>query len=519
MAQQAPKPKAVPTVWPARWSLATGTMVVGALSALLFVPGAPALLGSALGGTANVVPLATGGAFVAVMLLVASFIGWRDPFVPPPLPSPNRAAPSSNPGKLSAEKILEEEFEYASTATEQAQEHRMTIVNFYLLIAGGAGSGVVALLTAKPEVAIAAGPLLWVITAVGGLFLLQLAALRRAWASSVMEMNYIKEFFIANSEEFGEEYDPNRNAMVSSLNRAFLWNPRSVPDTHKRGNVYYYSAILIALINTAMFLGGLFALGVSTAAVLTAPGSVVASALLGVLFFQGHMWLFDALLIPMPKNAPAAVVPPAAPMQNAPLRQPDPSPVTALRTSYTPASNAQPNVVTGSREIFRGKLLTVRVDDIRLPSGATSVREIVGHGPAVVIVAYLAESDEFLFIQQYRDAVGQVLLELPAGMVDPNEEPTTTAARELTEETGYVAGAVRSLGSYYTSPGFTDEQMHLFLATDVHQVSGIQDTDEIAALHRIGRAEAVRMVTQGRITDAKTIIGILWADRELPTHV
>jgi ADP-ribose pyrophosphatase len=506
MASNPSKTKKAPTVWPARWSLAAVTVIVGALSALLFVPGVPDLVGPALGSTANVLPLATGGAFVAVMLLVAAFIGWRDPFVPPNLPSAERATSSANPGKLSAEKILEEEFEYASGATEQAQEHRMTIVNFYLLIAGGAGSGVVALLSAKPQIAIAAAPLLWVITAVGGLFLLQLAALRRAWASSVMEMNYIKEFFIANSEEFEG----------SALTGAFLWNPRSVPETHKRGNVYYYSGVLIALINTTMFLGGLFALGYSTDAVLTAPGSTIAAVVLAVLFFQGHMWLFDMLLIPMPKKGQTTAsvsTPDMAPAQ------PELQPATIRRTSFTPPPGAQPNVVTGSREIFHGKLLTLRVDDIRLPSGAASVREIVSHGPAVVIAAYLATSDEFLFIQQYRDAIGQVLLELPAGMVDPRENPAETAKRELVEETGFAAGTVRDLGSYYTSPGFTDEQMHLFLATDLRQVSGIQDTDEIAAVQRIGRAEAVRMAMQGQITDAKTIIGILWADRELPTRV
>lgn len=509
MASNLPKSKKIPTVWPARWSLSIVMLIVGAASALLFVPGASDLVGPALGGAENVQPLAMGGAFVAVMLLVASFIGWRDPFVPPPLPSPNRAVSSSNPGKLSAEKILEEEFEYASTATEQAQEHRMTIVNFYLLLAGGAGSGVVALLSAKPQVAVAAGPLLWVITAVGGLFLLQLASLRRAWASSVMEMNYIKEFFIANSEEFEGQ----------ALTGAFLWNPRTVPDTHKRGNVYYYSAVLIAVINTAMFLGGLFALGFSTDAILTAPGSIIASVVLGAAFFQGHMWLFDMLLIPMPKAGSFQATPTAPTSHMTEQTQPKQTPAFARNAGYNPAPGAQPNVVIGSREVFHGKLLTLRVDDVRLPSGATSVREIVGHGPAVVIAAYLAESDEFLFIQQYRDAIGQMLLELPAGMVDAKEDPAQTAARELTEETGYTAGTVRSLGNYYTSPGFTDEQMHLFLATDLHQASGIQDTDEIAAVHRIGRAEAVRMATQGQITDAKTIIGILWADRELPTQV
>ncbi len=163
--------------------------------------------------------------------------------------------------------------------------------------------------------------------------------------------------------------------------------------------------------------------------------------------------------------------------------------------------------------------MTLRVDDVRLPDGTTGVREIVQHAPAVVIAPYLEDSDEFVFIEQYRDALGKALVELPAGMISPGEDPAAAARRELWEETGYEAGALRYLGPFYTSPGFTDEVLHLFLATQLRQVSGIQDTHEIAALHRISRAEALRQITARQISDGKTIIGLLWSDRELPTRV
>jgi ADP-ribose pyrophosphatase len=501
------------SVWPARLWLAGVTGLVAVVSAFLLVPGTASLVAPALGGDANARPLAESGLFMTVALLIALVLGWRDPYHPEALPSADRVVSDRPPREgLGAEKILEEEYEYASKTAEQAMEHRMTIVNFYLLIAGGAGSGVVALISSRPAVAVAAVPLLWIVALVGGLNLLQLIALRRAWAGSVMEMNYIKEFFVANSDLFEKE----------KLSGAFLWKPRTVPSTHRRGNVFYYSAILIALLNTAAFLGGMYILGLN-AAPFSTPGSVIFVALLAVGFFQAHMWLYDMLLIPVPRKDQASTM-----VMPGPATQPVGEPVpqsaqlqgvpTARRTNFTPPT-APPNTVVASREVFHGKLITVRVDDIRQPDGHESVREIVQHGPAVVIAAYLEDSDEFLFIEQYRDALGKALVELPAGMVGQGEEPAATARRELLEETGYEVGSLRYLGSFYTSPGFTDEQLHLFLATQLRQVSGIQDTHEIAALHRLARSDAIQQIMQRQITDGKTIIGLFWADRELPTRV
>lgn len=501
--------KRQPSVWPARIWLASVTGGIAASSVALLMPGVNMLVGPVLGSAANAQPLAESGLFLTVALCIALVLGWRDPYKPEDLPSAARVI-IAGPRRegLAAEKILEEEFEYAGKTAEQAMEHRMTIVNFYLLIAGGAGSGVVALISSRPTVAVAAVPLLWIVALVGGLNLLQLIALRRAWAGSAMEMNYIKEFFVANSDLFEKD----------ALSGAFLWKPRGIPQTHRRGNVFYYSAILLALLNTAAFVGGIFILGLNANVNLTLPGSAVYAVLLAVAFFQAHMWLYDMLLIPMPNKQQPAQVVAQVPQELVPQAVEAHALPTVRRTSYTPPT-APPNTVLASREVFHGKLLTVRVDDIRQPDGHESVREIVQHGPAVVIAAYLEDSDEFLCIEQYRDAVGRALLELPAGMVDQGEEPAAAAHRELREETGYEAGSLRFLGSFYTSPGFTDEQLHLFLATQLRQISGIQDTHEVAALHRIGRADALQQIKQRQITDGKSIIGLLWADRELPTRV
>lgn len=488
-----PAPSRARSVWPSRLGLSITTPIVAAFSVLLVIPGIPDLVAPILGGAGNAGPLAVAGLVLTGMLLIALALGWRNPYNPPNLPNQDRLTTVRFEGGMEVDSILEKEFDYAAGATEQAMEHRMTIVNFYLLVAGGAGSGVVALISSQATLAVAATPLLWIITFIGGLFLLQLVALRKAWAGSVMEMNYIKEFYIANASNFES----------GALKKAFLWNPRSIPETHRTGNVFHYSAILIALLDSGAFLGGIFALGLNTHETITAPGSaIIAFALAGVCY-QAHLWVYAMMLIPVVKSKQGETMPMAQ----------------AKNTGYQPQPPIQPNTITGSREVFRGKLITVRVDDIRTAGGQQEVREIVQKGPAVVIMAYLEASDEILLIQQYRDAVATAMLELPAGYVNPNEAQDAAAKRELLEETGYEAGALRYLGSFYSSPGWTNEQLHLYLATHLQQISGIQDTNEVQGLVRIKRSEIATLLNQGTITDAKSILGLLWGDRELPTHV
>ncbi|HET7095082.1 MAG TPA: NUDIX hydrolase, partial [Thermomicrobiales bacterium] len=118
-----------------------------------------------------------------------------------------------------------------------------------------------------------------------------------------------------------------------------------------------------------------------------------------------------------------------------------------------------------SRRGYDGAWAHVRVDEVRLPSGRVRPREVVEHPGAVAIVAVTA-ADEVVLLRQYHHAIGRSLLGLPAGTRDPGEAPVDTARRELLEETGYAAGALQELASYYTSPGYTDEQLTIFLATD-----------------------------------------------------
>lgn len=163
-----------------------------------------------------------------------------------------------------------------------------------------------------------------------------------------------------------------------------------------------------------------------------------------------------------------------------------------------------------TREIvFKGNLLAIRLDTVALPNGEIANREIVEHPGAVAIVAI--EDGKVLLVRQYRHAVGDLSLELPAGCLDkPGEEVAAAAARELREETGRVAKTLSYLGAFHASPGFTNETTHLFVADGLSDVGGTPDEDEFLELLHVPLAEALAMIRRGTIRDAKTITGLLW---------
>lgn len=165
-----------------------------------------------------------------------------------------------------------------------------------------------------------------------------------------------------------------------------------------------------------------------------------------------------------------------------------------------------------SEMIFTGKIIEVRKDIVILPDGKTATREIVRHPGAVGIVA--VQDENILLVRQYRYALGQETLEIPAGKLDPGEEPQTCAVRELREETGYE-GQMSFLGAFHTSPGFADEIIHLFLARNLNWSPLRADEDEFIGLTVIPWQQAVEMAYQGKIRDAKTVMGILLASKEL----
>lgn len=167
--------------------------------------------------------------------------------------------------------------------------------------------------------------------------------------------------------------------------------------------------------------------------------------------------------------------------------------------------------------LYRGRVFDLIVDQVQYPSGKQSVREIAHH-PGGAVAVPLFEDACVLFVEQHRYPLDGRLLELPAGKLDRGEEPAIAAARELEEETGWKAAQMEKLVSIYTTPGFCDEELHLFLATGLTESSDghrREEGEESMTLHRIPLDEAVRMIERGDIKDSKTIIGLLLTHRYL----
>jgi ADP-ribose pyrophosphatase len=160
-----------------------------------------------------------------------------------------------------------------------------------------------------------------------------------------------------------------------------------------------------------------------------------------------------------------------------------------------------------SETVFAGNLLDVRKETVRLPRGETVDREIVVH-PEVVAVLPVLDDGRLVLVRQYRKAVDRILLEVPAGGIEPGERPEEAVRREMVEETGYRVGACTALTSFYTSPGFTTEFMHLFKATGLAPGRATEEADQIEVqLYPLDRA--LEAVETGEISDAKSILALL----------
>lgn len=161
-----------------------------------------------------------------------------------------------------------------------------------------------------------------------------------------------------------------------------------------------------------------------------------------------------------------------------------------------------------SQEIYKGRILNLRIDKVRLPGGRCTKREIVEHSDSVAIVA-IDEDDNVLLVKQFRKPVERDLLEIPAGCIEEGEKPEVAVIREMREETGYRPQKVKRLGGFYSTPGFCNEYLNLYLATDlISDKLHAEDTDEIE-LVRMPSHEIAGLVSAGSINDAKSVIGLL----------
>ena len=169
-----------------------------------------------------------------------------------------------------------------------------------------------------------------------------------------------------------------------------------------------------------------------------------------------------------------------------------------------------------SERLYEGKVINLKVDDVSLPNGKQSKRELIEHPGAVAIIA-VTDEQKIIMVEQYRKALERSLVEIPAGKLEPGEAPETTAMRELEEETGYSAQKLEKLISFSTSPGFADEVVHLFLAVGLHKaVNGaVTDDDEFVELMEVTVADAEEMIRNERIYDAKTAYAVQWVKNYL----
>lgn len=170
-----------------------------------------------------------------------------------------------------------------------------------------------------------------------------------------------------------------------------------------------------------------------------------------------------------------------------------------------------------SRRVYSGKVVSLDVDTVQFPNGSTGELEIIRHAGASAVVPFLSEmhseDPEVLLIRQYRYAANGYVYEIPAGLLNEGETPEACARRELREETGFTAAEFFPLSTFFTTPGFTDERIHLFAATGLTPGQSELEADEFVELHPFSLATAIRMIESGEIVDGKSMIALLLAAR------
>jgi len=168
-----------------------------------------------------------------------------------------------------------------------------------------------------------------------------------------------------------------------------------------------------------------------------------------------------------------------------------------------------------SHRIFTGHIVALDVDQVRFPDGSTGEMELIRHPGASAILPFLSDptgdDPQILLLRQYRYAADGYLYEIPAGKLDAGETPAECAARELREETGCSAQRIEHLLTTFTTPGFTDEQIHIFMAIDLTQGESATESDEFLEVETVTLSRALHMIQQGDIRDAKTALAILYA--------
>jgi ADP-ribose pyrophosphatase len=168
-----------------------------------------------------------------------------------------------------------------------------------------------------------------------------------------------------------------------------------------------------------------------------------------------------------------------------------------------------------SRRVYTGRVVSLDVDRVQFPNGSTGELEMIRHPGASAVVPFLSdpagEDPQILLLKQYRYAAERFMYEIPAGRLDPGEAPEACARRELLEETGCTAERVEQLTTIYTTPGFTDERIHLFMAVGLTHGETRREADEFIEVETVALSRALELIQRGEIDDGKTVVAILFA--------
>lgn len=171
-------------------------------------------------------------------------------------------------------------------------------------------------------------------------------------------------------------------------------------------------------------------------------------------------------------------------------------------------------IILSTKQIYSGRVVTLNLHTVTLPDGNQALREIIQHSGAVAVVALDTEQN-VLLVRQFRLGANKIMLEIPAGTLEPQEAPESCANRELREETGYRPLTLEPIGGLYAAPGYTSEYVHLFYTDALEPAPLKQDSDEFLEVTRMPFVEALMKIEQGEINDSKTVIGLLRVARRL----
>jgi len=160
-----------------------------------------------------------------------------------------------------------------------------------------------------------------------------------------------------------------------------------------------------------------------------------------------------------------------------------------------------------TKKIFSGRILNLKEVIVKLPNGKTSKRELISHPGAAAIIPILP-GNKIIFVKQYRKAIEKVLLEIPAGTLEKNENPINCAKRELIEETGFKAKKIKKILDFYPAAGYTSERIHIFKATGLSHVGSNTEADEFIKIEILSKKQIKKLYQERKIVDSKTLIGL-----------